>query len=47
MNQLERDLNEAIHAHMAENTADVTETIQRIEAATTELRRLQAEAIFP
>lgn len=47
MNQLEKDLNAAIHVHLAENSADVTETILRIEAATAELRRLHAEEIFP
>lgn len=47
LNQLEKDLNAALNVHLAETTANVTETIERIEAASAELRRLQAEAIFP
>jgi hypothetical protein len=47
LNQLEKALNAALIAHLAETTADVTETIARIEAASVELRRLQAEAVFP
>lgn len=47
LNQLEKALNTEIRAHLAETTANVSETIQRMEAAATELRRLQAEAYFP
>ncbi|MFW9998341.1 MAG: NF038143 family protein [Candidatus Odinarchaeota archaeon] len=46
LNQLEKSLNAALNTHLAESTANVAETIQRIEAATTELRRHQAEACF-
>lgn len=47
LNQLEKALNAALNAHLAETTAGVAETIARIEAASAELRRLQAEALFP
>lgn len=46
LGQLEKALNAALNIHLAETTGDVTETIERIEAASAELRRLQAEAIF-
>jgi uncharacterized protein YdiU (UPF0061 family) len=47
LNQAEKALNTALTAHLAETTADVTETIARIETASTELRHQQAEAFFP
>jgi hypothetical protein len=47
LNQLEKALNSEISVHLAETTANVSETIRRMEAAATELRRLQAEAYFP
>jgi hypothetical protein len=47
LNQLEKALNSALNDGLAETIADVAKTIQRIEAATTELRRLQAETFFP
>lgn len=47
LNQLEKALNAALNTHLAETTADVAETIQRIEAASAELRRMQSEAFFP
>jgi hypothetical protein len=47
MNQLEKSLNSALIDQLAETTANVSETIARIEAASAQLRRLQAEALFP
>jgi hypothetical protein len=47
LNGLEKDLDAALNDHLAENEADVAETIRRIEAVTVELRRLLAEAVFP
>ena len=47
LNQLEKSLNAALTNHLEETTADAAETIQRIEAASAELRRFQAEAVFP
>jgi hypothetical protein len=47
LNQLEKTLNAALNAHLTETTAGVAETIVRIEDASAQLRRLQAEALFP
>lgn len=47
LNQLEKTLNAALNAHLEETTVGVAETIVRIETASTQLRRLQAEALFP
>ena len=46
-NQLEKNLNAALGNHVAESAQDVVETIARIEACSAELRRLQAEVLFP
>ena len=47
LNQLENALNAALRNHVAETTQSVCETITRIESRSAELRRLQAEALFP
>ena len=47
LNRLEKDLNSALNVHLSETTADVGETILRIEAAAAELRRQLAGAVFP
>ena len=47
LNGLEKDLNSALDDHLTEATADVAETILRIETTTVELRRRLADAVFP
>ena len=47
LNQLEKALNAALSNHVAETAPNVDETISRIESRSAEIRRLQAESIFP
>ena len=47
LNHLEKALNAAVRNHVAETSPDVTDTIARIESHSAELRRLQAETLFP
>ena len=47
LNQLEKALNAAVRNHVGEASRDVTDTIARIESHSAELRRLQAETLFP
>lgn len=47
LNQLEKALNASIKNHVDEAAQNVSETIVRIEACSAELRRQQAESLFP
>lgn len=47
MNQKEMALNAALKNHVAETAQDVAQTIAHIESRSAELRRRQADAVFP
>lgn len=47
VNRLEKSLNAALKGHVAGNTQSVADTITRIETRSADLRRRQAETLFP